>query len=238
MEDCTKNALFGKGDILANVFDEVFHIFTLRFVIHGARIVDDGQAEACHGGFDVVLLDIDKGADEGDARFVHIRRGSKAGESALVQERQEHGFGDVVGVVAEGEFAAAEPYNLVVESTSAHFGAKRARILLFARFKYDFADIRLYHVVLNSEAVAVGEQGVHFLLFGFFEPHINGDGFEVVVLGGEAPIRRKRAQKQRAVLAAGQADVYFVAVVDHVVILHGSAHCTQYFLHYFLRFTI
>ena len=226
-----QNALFGKGDILADVFDEVFHIFALRFVIHRARIVDDGQTEARDGGFDVVFLDIDTRADKGYARFVHISGGSEAREATFVQERQEHRFGNVVGVVTEGKLASAEADYLVVERASAHFGAKGARILLFACIEYDFSDIRLYEVVFDSEAVAVGNKGVHFLLFGVFKPHIHSYGLEVEVLGREASIRRKRAQKQGAVLSARQAHEYFVIVVNHVVILHGSAHRTQYFLH-------
>lgn len=231
MEYRAQNALFGKRDILADVFDEVFHIFTLRFVIHGAGVVDDWQAEARDGGFDVVFLDVDKRADERYARFVHISGGSKAGKATFVQQRQQHCFGNVVCVVSEGKFASAEADYLVVECASAHFGAKGARILLFACIEYDFADIRLYEVVFYAEAVAVGDKGVHFLLFGVFKPHIHGYGLEVIVLGREASIRRKRAQKQGAVLSARQSHEYFVAVVNHIVILHGSAHCAQYFLH-------
>lgn len=170
-------ALFGKRNILADVFDEVFHIFALRFVVHRARIVDDGQAEARDGGFDVVFLDIDKRTDKGYARFVHIGGGSEAREASFVQERQEHRFGNVVSVVTEGKLSAAEADYLVVECTSAHFGAKGARILLFACLEYDFTDIRLYEVVFDAEAVAVGNKGVHFLSFGLFKPHIHGYGF-------------------------------------------------------------
>ncbi len=85
--------------------------------------------------------------------------------------------------MTEGKFAASEANYLVVECASAHFGAKRARILLFACLEYDFAYIRLDEVVLYAEAVAIGDKGVHFLLFGLFKPHIHGYSLKVVVFG-------------------------------------------------------
>ena len=142
-----QNALFGKGDILADVFDEVFHIFALRFVIHSARIVDDGQTEARDGGFDVIFLDIDKRTDKGYARFVHISGGSKARKATFVQERQEHRFGNVVGVMTEREFAAAESVYFVVQCTSAHLRAKRARVGFLSRVENDFRNVRFYDMV-------------------------------------------------------------------------------------------
>lgn len=75
---CAEYALFGKRNILAYGLDEVFHIFSLRLVIHRARIVDDGQVLAFYRGFYIVFFKIYERADEGYARFVHIRRGREA----------------------------------------------------------------------------------------------------------------------------------------------------------------
>ena len=83
---CAQNALLCKRYVFANGFYEVLHILALRFVIHRAGIVHNGQFEAFYGGFYVVFLEIYKGANEGNARFVHIRRRRKARKSAFVKQ--------------------------------------------------------------------------------------------------------------------------------------------------------
>ena len=84
--DRAQNPLFCEGYVLANGFDEIFHILALRLVIHGAGIVHDRQILAFYGGFYVVFFQINEGANERYARFVHMSGGREARESALVKK--------------------------------------------------------------------------------------------------------------------------------------------------------
>ena len=83
---CAQNALLCKRYVFANGFYEVLHILALRFVIHRAGIVHNGQFEAFYGGFYVVFFQINEGANERYARFVHMSGGREARESALVKK--------------------------------------------------------------------------------------------------------------------------------------------------------
>lgn len=153
--DSAEDALFGKGDVLADCLYQAFHVFALSDVICGTRILHHGQVKPFHRGENVVFLDVDEGADERYAALVHVGGGGEAGETSLVEERHQHGFRHVVRIVAESEFAAAKTVDLAVERAAAEFRAKGAGVGLLPRVEYDLGDVRLYDVSFHAYRAAI-----------------------------------------------------------------------------------
>lgn len=76
--DSAEDALFGKGDVLADGLYQAFHVFALGDVICGTWVLHHGQVKPFHRGDDVVFLDVDEGADERYAALVHVGGGREA----------------------------------------------------------------------------------------------------------------------------------------------------------------
>ena len=76
--DSAEDALFGKGDVLADCLYQSFHVFAFGDVICGTRVLHHGQVKPFHRGENVVFLDVDEGADERYAALVHVGGGGEA----------------------------------------------------------------------------------------------------------------------------------------------------------------
>ena len=80
-------------------------------------------------------------------------------------------------------------------------------------------------MVLNVKTAAVIGNGskVHS-----FKSHVDADAAQLVFFRVKAAHSRKRRQKRQRILAAGNADGYFVAVLYHFIVFACAANVAEY----------
>lgn len=133
--------------------------------------------------------------------------------------------------MAESEFAAAKTVDLAVERAAAEFRAKGAGVGLLPHVEHDLGDVRLYDVSFHAYRAAIFGKRVVLRDGSVLEAHINRDGGELELFGGELAVGGERGKQEHAVLAARKPDEDPVAVLDHLVVLNGAPHGREYALH-------
>lgn len=225
--DSGNHAVAGDGNVFADRGDEVFDIFALGVVIGGAGIVHYGQLHVAGERYDVGFVGVHKRTDHGDTASAHVCFGRKGGKPSLVKQREQEGFGKVVGVMPECEFVVSDFLHGGRQSASAHLRAQRAGIFLFANVKNNIADIRFFEMIGNFERVAERLYG------GKVRPqsHVDRDGAQFEFFGGKALKSRESGQQHQTVFAARDAHCHAVAVFYERKFRAGLAQSGKYRLH-------
>ena len=174
------HSFFCNGDIGVYVFNKFFYVLALGVVVRGARVVHYGQFHIASKSGNVGFGYVNERAYHRYAASAHVRFGRKGGKSPFVKQREQKGFGEVVGVVSERELVAPELLHYRGKRAAAHFGAQRARVFLFAHVEYHVAYIGAFEHVGHGKGVAK-------LFYGRVvrtEPEVyrNGGEFELLCL--------------------------------------------------------
>ena len=105
--------------------------------------------------------------------------------------------------------------------------AAAAGIVLLALFKDNLGDVCLHDCIFNIQIPA---QFLDFVQIQIFKSQIHGDGMNREVLWIKTAQTVQGIQQCQTVFSARYADSNFVALLDHLIIVHGFADVTQYLL--------
>ena len=208
--------------------DQLLDLLPLGMVVGGTFVMDNGQPLLLGKGADVLFLQIEHGADLGHIRAIQMRHGLEAADSRLEQKAHEECLHCVVIVVAQGDFVNALLPDQLIQGAPAHLCAHGAGIFLVAVVENDRADLRFHHRIRNVQAPA---ECLHPGKVHAREPQVDGHGLQIKMLGVILFKLCHEPEERQGILAAADADGDFVAVLDHIVILHATAQKSCHSLH-------
>ena len=171
---------------------------------------------------------VEQGAYLGDAAAVQVRHRLKAPDAPLKEQVHQHGLHRVVEVVAQGDLGDAQVLEGGIQATPPKFGAQRAGVFFLPLLKNDlvhrYGDAGVGHLQVPAQV----RHGV--------KAHTRGASFQ----GDSVDVKRHRVKPpqlcqgckgQKTILAAGHAHGHGLPGVDHVIVLHATAHQAQNMLH-------
>ncbi len=201
-----------------------FHALALGGVIFGAGAGDHRQCHTAGGTADISFLRVQQRADEGDTAIGQIRDGGETPDTSFKGEIHHKRLYRIVLVMPQRHLVAPLRFGFGVQGASAHFGAQGAGIALFSYIENDIGDLRMYRYIgdLQGSAKRLDRRKIHI---GQSDVHRDGDKLEG--LGVKRTEFCQRAQQNKGVLTARDPHGDAVALVDHVIIVHGAAEITD-----------
>lgn len=156
MLDRVDHIFANRGDIGAKIFNELFHIFTLRVLIGGAGIEDDGEIVTTRNASDILFVRVQKRADHRGFGAAQIGRRREGGKPAFVTEREQKSFENVVRMMTERHFVRSFAMGDRAECAAAQFRAKTARVRFLAHGKKDLGDVGFFLEERNALFLEIG----------------------------------------------------------------------------------
>ena len=210
--------------------DQSIDVGTLRFVVDGTDVLDDGELLAMYRLQDLLLRGEDERSYHGEVLAGQVCDRFEAVDGAEIQKVHEERVDRVVPVVAEGEFVTSQFLRKRVETAPSQVRAKTAGVLFVPSLEDYVADVRLVDNVLDIEFLAHVDDGrvVHA---GAVEARVERDADDLKLLRIVAAHVGETVKERDRILAAGDPDRDLVAVLDHVIPVHGTAHVPLDLLH-------
>ena len=115
-----------------------------------------------------------------------------------------------------------------VQRAAPELRAEGAGAAFLAIFKHDLADVGIFHIELNADALCKRLNAGDVLLL---ETQIQHDGDDLKLGMGKLLIELHRLHQQQGILAAGDADANLVSVFNHMIPLIRAANAAQYTFH-------
>ena len=152
----------------------------LQVGLRAAEVAWNNRELLQFGVFDQVLLfDIRQRTDDDVFAVVAYQFGRHGFEFAAVEHIQEHGGKDVVAVVSQGDFGAAQFFCGAVEDAAAQAAAQRTSRFAFVQHAFDGGvGVFFNDFVGNADAFEIGRQYL-FRETRLLLVEIDGDQFEI-----------------------------------------------------------
>ena len=171
---------------------------------------------------------VEHGADLRHAGAVEIRHGLKAAQPAFKKQAHQEGLHGVVMMMPQRDLFEALLQKRLIQRPAAHLCAHGAGILFLPVVKNHRADLRDDTAVRHAETAAVF---LHRAEIHARQPHVDGNGRQLVGPRIVFPQRRQQRQKRQRILAAGNADGDLIVGLYHAVVVNAAPHQTHHSLH-------
>ena len=107
-----------------------------------------------------------------------------------------------------------------MQRATPHFCAERAGVRLFSDLEYDFGDVGRDNAVFHADRIAEFSDGGEVLPL---EAHVHRNGNDFVLFRVEAAHFGKGREQGERVFSARDTDGDPISLVDHAVIVYGTA---------------
>ena len=141
VQDGMEHALFCARMLLIELPDQFLCILTLGISVYRTILLQDRELIFMLKTDHIRLIQKHQGTYDGQVHPVQIGPRGKGMKPALKNQGQEHGFDNIVHMVAVSNLIAAHFLHSLIQSALAHFRAQGAGIGFSAHIKQDMVDI-------------------------------------------------------------------------------------------------
>ena len=153
-QDGMEHPLLGSGMLSIELLDQFLSVLAFGISVYRTLFLQSREIVLMLKTDHIRLIQEHQGTYDGQVHPIQIGLWGKGMEPAFKNEGQEHGFDDIVHMMAVSHLIAAHFLHSLIQSAFAHFRAQRAGIGFLTYIKEDLVDIRSNDPVWNLHRAA------------------------------------------------------------------------------------